>query len=162
MSDTIWPFPASFSEANNKLRMKFRELDDDTIKDGLQYARIEFWTKHINEHIHNESEALGWLLSVAHRYLYKEIKRLNRQCPLSWATNISSGVDIERQYIYGDLLNSLENEIFQKKTSTVFMHAMGYSLQEIADSENISLSAMKQRHAREHSSLRKKQEDLFP
>jgi len=155
-------FPARFSEANQKLRMRFRFLDSATIEDGIQYARIEYWKRGINEQITDEGEALAWLLNVARRYLSREVKRLNRHYNISAAADFCSGFDIERQFIYNEVLHWLEGELSQRTgMPTLLMHAAGYSLQEVADHHHISLSAAKQRHSRERISLRKKEKYVF-
>jgi hypothetical protein len=154
------PYPASFSEANHKLHVKFRRLDNATIEDSIQYARIEFWTKHIGDKIEDESDALGWLLHVADRYLFKEVKRISKQCNIAQARNFRSSTDIESQFIYREALGSLAKSN-GLRNSPLVMHAMGYALDELAKSENISISAMRQRHARDRMTAGKEITNLF-
>src|SRR5437763_516550 len=102
--NTNMTFPKCFSDAGRKLRMKFRAIDPATIEDSIQYAKIEYWRKGIETSIPNDSEAFGWFLNVAHRYLYKEAIRLNRHCNIFSVSGLSNGVDPEQQYIYRELL----------------------------------------------------------
>ena len=154
-------FPESFSEAPNKLRLKFRTLDRDTIEDGIQNALIEYWYQNIQSSIPNESEALGWFLNVAFRYLYKEIDRKKKLCPLSLTESELIADDFEIHFICYHLLDSLKEKLSPSGTSIVFKHAMGYSLKELAQSENISLGAMRQRHARERRLLKREIRHLY-
>ena len=117
--------------------------------------------QHIDERIHDDREALGWLLHVARRYLYKEVNRLNKHCNISSAINLSIGIDIERQFIYKEMISSFDKTDSDKRTSTLIRHAMGYSLKELAESEHISSDAMRQRHARERTQAKKKEKHLF-
>jgi hypothetical protein len=161
MTHNTIDFPHCFSEAKYKLRMKFRGLDNAIIEDSIQHARIEYWRKGIASLIPNESEALGWFLNVAHRYLYKEIIRLNRNCSILYARDVSSGVDLEKEFFYKDLINSFDKSTSKNKSSTLIKHAIGYSLKEMAELEHISLNAMKQTHAREKRIARQQSKRLF-
>ena len=151
---TVPLFPECFSEAHTKLRRKFRDLDMETIEDGLQKARLEYWCQHIYTTIPNESEAFGWFLNIAHRYLYKESKRAERLCSLSQAEDKSVDDDLETRIINRDLLDSLNKFVSPISASVVLDYAKGYSLNEIADSDHLSIDAVKQRHARAQRILR--------
>jgi len=148
VTKNTFEFPTCFSEAKNKLRMKFRTVDIAAIDDSIQHAKIEYWKNGIAASITDENEAMGWFLNVAYRYLYKEVDRINRFCSIFSASNISTGVDPERQFIYREMLNTF-SEKSSKNRSILVQHAYGYSLKELAKSSRISLDAMKQRHARE-------------
>jgi hypothetical protein len=141
--------------------MKFRTIDAATIDDSIQYAKIEFWRKKINASILNENEAFAWFLKVAQRYLAKEIKRLSRQCSIVNASSRSAGVDIERQFICQELLDTFARKHTKNRDSILIGHAIGYSLKDLSEAEHISLEAMKQRHSRERRVAVQKIKILF-
>jgi hypothetical protein len=161
MTKNTIQFPKCFLEANHKLRMKFRRLDNAIIEDSIQHAQIEYWRKGIASLIPNESDAFGWFLNVAHCYLYKEINRLNRNCNIYMASNLSTGTDPETQFIYRDLLSSFNGNLAENPTSILLEHASGYSLKEMALKEKVSLDVMKHRHAKERRHAAQKAKILF-
>jgi hypothetical protein len=154
-------FPACFSEAKNKLHMKFRGLDNAIIEDSIQHARIEYWMKGIASLIPDESDAFGWFLNVAHRYLYKEVNRLSKNCSIYLASSISTGTNPEIQYIYQDLLSSFSGNLSENPTSILLEHASGYSLKEMAIKEQVTLAVMKHKHAKERKHAAQKAKILF-
>jgi len=153
-------FPECFAEANSKLRTKFHRLNPAIIEDSVQYAKVEYWLQDIEHKIHNGPEALGWLLKVANRYIYKEIMRLNRFCSLTKAHAFFIEGALDDKIAAKDLIRKLEHNYSKEQASIVIKHAMGYSLQELAEFEHISLSAMKQRHSRILKEIRRKSSHL--
>jgi DNA-directed RNA polymerase specialized sigma24 family protein len=152
--DNCGLFPMCFSEAQFKLRKKFRNVNRAMIEDGIQYACIEYWVQNIANRIPNDKEALGWFLTTARNYLLKEIKFSNRHTDLSEAKAQYSTLDIANCIDCRDFLNSLDKTISSKNASILIKHGMGYSLKEIGIEEGISESAAKQRHSRGLRKLR--------
>ena len=139
-------FPALFSEAKGKLRAKFRTLNIDAIEDSIQYARIIYWQKNIGKKITDDNKAFGWFLKVACNYLCNELDKTHGFCAITEAGELIT-FRTEDQYVAKDLLQSLEKR-FGRNVTIVIKHAMGYTLSELAESEKISLDAIKQRHSR--------------
>jgi DNA-directed RNA polymerase specialized sigma24 family protein len=121
-------------------------LDYNTIEESIQYARIEYWKRNIEDTITSESHLFAWFITVARRFLTKEVIRINRNCHLSNAMYIHV-IDTVKQRSLRDTLDSIEAKYGQNATFAI-KHANGFSLTEIAESEHISLDAVKQRHAR--------------
>lgn len=139
-------FPALFSEAKGRLRAKFQTMSTDVIEDGIQHARIEYWQKNIGKLIPNDNEAFGWFLKVACNYLCNELDKTHGFCAITEAGELIS-FRADEQFVAKDLLLFLEKR-FGKNGMIVINHAKGYSLSELAESEKISLDAIKQRHSR--------------
>ena len=143
------------------LRTKFRSMDNATIDDSIQYAKIEYWRKKIYLSILDENEAFAWFVKVAQRYLIREIRRLNRQCNILNASKKSDGNDPEKLCIFTEMLDALSEKPIEKSKSILLKRAIGYSLKELARSERISVDALRQRYSRERRLAMQKTEFLF-
>jgi hypothetical protein len=162
MTHNTIKFPPCFSGAKSMLQIKFKgNIDSATIEDSIQYAKIEFWRQGIQSSITDDHEAFGWFLKVAQRYLYKEINRLKKNCSILQAIHLRSEIDYEKQFYYREFINSLGETLSEKRSFALVKHASGYSLKEMAESEHISLDAMKQIHARQKRIVKRKAAILF-
>jgi len=70
--------------------------------------------------------------------LYKKRNQTaDKYISISNATEILTYNDPQSQYIFKESLDSLGNEHISSWKPTLLMHAIGYSLQELADSEKV-------------------------
>jgi len=146
--DITFGLPKIFESAKKSLSIKFPHLDKDLIEDSIQYALIEYWGQGKYITIENDRDALRWYLKVAHNYLYKEIDRAKRFRPYPEIFQLNLVYDFEENYIRIDLYNCLLEKLTERKKNIIIKRGMGYTLRELANIENISWNAMKQRHAR--------------
>ena len=154
-------FPKSFVRAESKLRSKFQSVNAQLIKESIQYASAEYWIQKKNLEIDGEDAALGWFLKVAHYYLYKELERVKHQCDLLEAQMLCSPEDFEGHFIERDLVDVILKKVPQSIQSTLYAHASGLTLAEIARCQNVSLSSIKKRHSRTYRLLRRSYAHLY-
>ena len=102
----------------------------------------------MNQNFQDENEALGWYLKVARNYLFNELKRAKKLSPISDCNEMPCDQDMEGSIDRTKLYEIVLSAIPESSRVLLVSHSAGYSLYELARLEHVSLSAIKQRHAR--------------